>query len=578
MITKLTLRNFKCIREQTYEFTSFDLLVGRNNSGKSTILQALAIWQFCMDEFHRAERSGTTGTRVLLPDFTPLPLPEFNLLWHQRTDRKNVPITKDGKRMHSPELRHIEVHVEWTSAAGQRQQYLLRLRYESPQAVYALPDEGGWKRFRALDEAKQLPRLAYVPPFSGLEPVEEWRDIGPIRKQVGKAQPGSVLRNLLLRVLGPQQTNGMETLPGKLTSSPDWEELTRAVHRWFSVELHEPIYRPGATKIECEYRHGRKTYDVIAGGSGFHQALMLLAFLYAYKPTTILLDEPDAHLHVNLQREILDYFKDQAAKRGVQFLIATHAEEFARGVDAGQIVSLLCGVPTRPPATPPALAAMADVSNVDASQVLNSPFLLYVEGETDERILRAWATALGLDTVFDKLCIHAMGGGNKTQMREEADRHFSGVAQYVKDARRLMVFDYDSDKTAFHPEPDNPALFEWKRKNIENYLFVPEAWIQAATKGELFHDPAAQAITRFFKSENLSLPEGETWRTVGASIFKVLDGKKLLFESENSLFHRLRKCDTPVVLPREAVAAAMKPEEIHQDVHDFFAKLQRVVA
>lgn len=42
MITKLTLKNFKSVGEQVYEFSTFDLLVGRNNSGKSTVLQALA--------------------------------------------------------------------------------------------------------------------------------------------------------------------------------------------------------------------------------------------------------------------------------------------------------------------------------------------------------------------------------------------------------------------------------------------------------------------------------------------------------------------------------------------------------
>jgi len=46
MITKLVLKNFKSVATETYEFTDFDLLVGRNNSGKSTILQAMAIWQF----------------------------------------------------------------------------------------------------------------------------------------------------------------------------------------------------------------------------------------------------------------------------------------------------------------------------------------------------------------------------------------------------------------------------------------------------------------------------------------------------------------------------------------------------
>ena len=578
MITRLTLRNFKCIKDQTYDFTNFDLLVGRNNSGKSTVLQALAIWQFCIDEFHRADRGGTTGTRVLLPDFTALPLPEFNLLWHERTDRKNVPITKNGKRMYSPELLFIEIGVEWVTAANQHHQYLMRLRYESPQAVYALPDEGGWKRFRELDKENLLPRIAYVPPFSGLEPVEEWRDIGPIRKQVGKAQPGSVLRNLLLRVLGPQQTNGMETVPSTETDVPDWEELTQAIQRWFSVKLQKPVYRTGATKIECEYKHGRKAYDLIAGGSGFHQALTLLAFLYGYRPTTILLDEPDAHLHVNLQREIVDYFKVQAAKHRVQFLIATHAEEFAKGVDPSQILSLLSGVPTRPTATPPVLVAMSDVSNIEASQVLSSPFILYVEGETDERILRAWAMALGLEQVFEKFCFRAMRGGSKTQMKENADHHFSGIAQYVKDAQRVMVFDYDSDETAFHPGPENPALFEWKRKNIENYLLVPDAWARAATGGELFHEPARKGILDFFVAENLSLPSGASWRMAQANIFKVLDGKKLLFDELNSLFHRLRKCPSPVLLPREKVAAAMTPEEIHQDVHNLFDKLRKLVA
>ena len=73
MIHRLTLRNFKNIGEQTYDFTQFDLLVGRNNSGKSTVLQALAIWQFCVDEFHRSKRGGSKGIQVVLPNFTALP-------------------------------------------------------------------------------------------------------------------------------------------------------------------------------------------------------------------------------------------------------------------------------------------------------------------------------------------------------------------------------------------------------------------------------------------------------------------------------------------------------------------------
>lgn len=87
MIKRLTLRNFKNVGEQTYDFTQFDLLVGRNNSSKSTVLQALAIWQFCVDEFRRSNRVGDRGIQVVLPNFTALPVPEFNLLWKDKTDR-----------------------------------------------------------------------------------------------------------------------------------------------------------------------------------------------------------------------------------------------------------------------------------------------------------------------------------------------------------------------------------------------------------------------------------------------------------------------------------------------------------
>src|SRR6266568_977763 len=195
MITRLTLRNFKSVGEQTYDFTRFDLLVGRNNCGKSTLLQALAIWQYCVEEFHRSKRSGSKGIQVVLPNFTALPVPEFNLLWKDRTDRA-YPVENGKKKQ---EFILIEILVEWRTATGSTDEFGVELRYHSPQTIDAIPI-GGWSKFRSCEQQDALPKIAYVPPFSGLEPTEKWLDISPIRQQVGKGQPGSVLRNLLLRV------------------------------------------------------------------------------------------------------------------------------------------------------------------------------------------------------------------------------------------------------------------------------------------------------------------------------------------------------------------------------------------
>jgi len=584
MITKLTLRNFKSVGEQAYDFTQFDLLVGRNNSGKSTVLQALAIWQFCVDEFHRSKRGGSKGIQVVLPNFTALPVPEFNLLWKDRTDRAYPIVDDNGTKRKKQEFILIEIEVEWRRESGETDSFGVELRYHSPQTMYAIPAEG-WAKFRACEGQGDLPKIAYVPPFSGLEPTEKWLDISPIRQQVGKGQPGSVLRNLLLRVCSSPLLAARQEGGGKKRRPlpEDWQALANVVERWFSVKIHEPQYESAKdVYITVEYRQNGKDYDIIAGGSGFHQTLTLLAFLYGYQPTTILLDEPDAHLHVNLQREILDYFKLKSAERKTQFLIATHAEEFARGVDASQIISLLRQKPSRIQSTPEILRAMAEVSNEEITRLLASPCLLYVEGESDERILRAWAGCCGAQPAIDQLCFKVMGGGDKHRMKKQAKDHFDAVKQIIPDASCLMLFDYDSSDKAFHPPADNPTLFEWKRKNIENYLLVPSAWKRAALamlnldEGDLFAQPVTQFIDDFFVGENLMLPPRQRWRDITANIFSIVDGKRILFESGDALFQGM-KSKFAVNILRERVALSMAADEMHEDIHRFFAKLNAMI-
>lgn len=583
MITRLTLRNFKNVGEQTYDFTRFDLLVGRNNSGKSTVLQALAIWQYCVDEFHRSNRHGAKGIQVVLPNFTALPVPEFNLLWKDRTDRR-YPVIDGTKRQ---EFILIQIKVEWQIAPEQTEVFGVELRYHSPQTIYAIP-EGGWTKFRKLEIDNVLPKIAYVPPFSGLEPTEKWLDVAPIRQQAGKGQPGSVLRNLLLRVCpATDKIKVTERIDGdakgKYQLPAEWNELAKVIKQWFSVTILEPEYDSQKDVfITVDYRQNDKKFDIIAGGSGFHQILTLLAFLYGYKPTTILLDEPDAHLHVNLQREILDFFKQKSSERSIQFIIATHAEEFARGVDASQIVSLMSQQPTRIESTPEVLQAMSEVSNEEIVRLMASPYILYVEGESDERILRAWAAKCGAQDAVDKLCFKPMGGGNKKAMKESADEHYGALQQIIPTVSRLMLFDYDNSDNAFHPALDNQTLVEWKRKNIENYLLVPDAWKRAAlqqmecSEDNLFAQPVLNLIDQFFANENLTLPQGKSWQDITANIFSVVDGKRLLFEYDNSLFHQLRKGNPSLQLLREQVALSMTPDEIHDDVHRFMKKLLAV--
>ena len=569
MIRKVVLRNFKRFQEETFEFNPFDLIVGANNSGKSTVLQALAIWQYCVDQFSLERRTGKTGIQIVLPNFTALPVPEFNLLWKDRTDR-SYPKNDQGVAQKSAVYILIEIDVYWRDFDQKEKHFCVQLRYQTPQSVYAIP-KPGWAVFNELSKNEDFPHIVYVPPFSGIEPHEQWMDDGNVKQHVGKSQPGSVLRNLLLRVIDRNDNRG----------EADWKEISSVIHTWFNVDLQRPQYIKGiSTEIKVEYKVDGKLYDVIAGGSGFHQILTLLAFLYGYKGVnTILLDEPDAHLHNNLQRTIINFF----LSRDVQFLIATHSEEFIRDIDIQSIISIMSGSPKRVVSNVELINALSDVDNNDIIRTQESPFILYIEGEDDDRILSEWARILNKTNIYHRFYPYVLGGSNKQMMKDRSDVHFRALKQIVPNLKRVLLLDYDDENT-YHPSPDNQTLYEWKRKNIDNYLLVPTAWKKAVAEvlgdaeDSIFVTQYAEIIDQFFVGQNLTLPPGSTWRDVKAYIFSVLDGKKILFENDDALFRRIAGYDSSEIkINRQRIASVMRPDELHEDILDFFMLLEKVV-
>lgn len=299
----------------------------------------------------------------------------------------------------------------------------------------------------------------------------------------------------------------------------------------------------------------------------------LLAFLHGYSDiTTILLDEPDAHLHNNLQKKIVNYFID----KDKQFLIATHSEEFIRNVDMHSIISIMSGKPVAIDSTDKIIKALSEVDNNDVLRTQESPYILYVEGEDDDRILSAWANVIDKDSIYQKFYTYPLGGRSKQLMKECSDDHYTALKQIVPTLKRVVLLDYDNEDT-YHPDNNNPCLKEWKRKNIDNYLLVPEAWRRAVaiqlneSEDSLLLNPYYEIINEFFESQNLTLPRNANWRTVNANIFTIIDGKRILFSDQNSLFNQiLTASEGRLKMSRQNIALAMQKEEIHQDVYDFF--------
>jgi len=549
MITSVTIRNFKGIEDQTYEFERFDLLVGTNNSGKSTVLQALVIWQYCVEQQDRWEdlyggigttKEGEWSTPAIpfsQNDFNVFPLSKIDMLWFQKNSSTSLVIIvnlQKGNKKSTISAKISELDNNFYST----------LSWDFFYEDYHL----------SIDNPERLfPNLSFVPTFSSLEAKEEKRTEAAIRNQVGRSQAGSVLRNLLLRVA---------------ENAKHWQELSDIIQKWFGVSLLIPhINEEKDVYITCEYEQNGHKYDIIAGGSGFHQILILLAFIYHYKPTTILLDEPDAHLHVNLQSEILQHFKELET----QFIIATHSEAFINQAETNEIISLLGQKPHRIENKKTLLDAMRILNNSDALQVFEKKKILYLEGEDDERLLRGWESVLSLDIVR-KFHIVFMRGGSDTNMVRVSDEHFKAVQEIEPLAKRIILLDDDGKQGKNITSSETIAI--WNRRNIENYLLVESAWIRALGEG---NDEIKALIQAEFSKQRLQLQANETWQTVSANIFKNVNGKEILFEGEDALYHQIKTRNPSLNLNRSTIASTMLPEEIHQDVIDFFDKLKHLI-
>src|SRR5690606_30875081 len=90
MIKEIELIKFKRFNNNIIKLKTTDVtvLAGGNNSGKSTILHALAVWEFCRNylEFEKGKNSLTSsylgqGVGINYNDFSPINIPSLKYLW-----------------------------------------------------------------------------------------------------------------------------------------------------------------------------------------------------------------------------------------------------------------------------------------------------------------------------------------------------------------------------------------------------------------------------------------------------------------------------------------------------------------
>ena len=486
MLTKLTISNFKRFGEVEIELGSPVVFVGPNNSGKTSALQALALWDIGLKRWNerrsgRATPTKRPGVTVNRRDLVAIPVPNANLLWRElhvrdvsrvdgrpRTSNIRIGITVDG----------VREDRSWSCG--------LEFDYANEESFYCRPlrvSEGAAsERMPIPDEAGDT-TVAFLPPMSGLAATETRLDQGAVNVRIGEARTAEVLRNLCFRI--------HEDRPAQ------WSALVGQIDRLFGAELEPPRYVEERGEITMRYRERRVTLDLSSAGRGLQQTLLLLAYLYANPGAVLLLDEPDAHLEILRQRQIYRLIADTAHDSGGQIIAASHSEVLLNDAAEKDLVIAFVGRPHRLAAGDrgsQVLKALQEIGFEQYYQAEQTGWVLYLEGSTDLSILLALARRLGHESAIRALerpFVHYVANQPRA-----VRRHFHGLREAIPHLRAVALFDrFDAAPPDLHPV----AGLVWRRREIESYLCTRatlESYAASVTEadvpGPLFAGPEVE--------------------------------------------------------------------------------------
>lgn len=468
MITEVRIEYFKKFAAQEFKLGDHVVLAGPNNSGKSTLLQALAVWGLCLQRWVSERTSGQskasrrTGIPLSRKDFTSIPLREMNLLW---TDRDTAYGKEEKPGVEAGDHKLIGITVSGKERTREEWCLVLKLRYQSREQVYVnFMDVSGNPATEIPSSAKSL-QIVHIPPFSGIGAEETRYDRGYQNLLVGQGKPGDILRNLLWEVYQ--------------RSKEDWELLTNVIRQLFNCEIVEPNYTEADPFIVIEYRiaggRTRRNLDLASGGSGFHQVLTLLGFIYARPASVLLVDEPDAHEHVILQRQVYDSLRKVAKDRDCQLIVSTHSEVILEDTAPDQITSFY-GQPhplNIDSHRDQVREALRRLSSLDVLEVESGKNVLYLEDESDFKILSEFARIMGhpMRCFFDNPFVCFIHGHDI----REAKANLFALRAIRPNVKGVLLLDGDNRSLPDHEiGADQLIVLRWKRYEIENYLIHPK--------------------------------------------------------------------------------------------------------
>lgn len=451
-ITSIKFSNFKALSRYSVSLQSVNILVGPNNSGKSTVLSAFRVLEYAI----RTARS-KTASRV--------PTAEGLRAYGHKIQENNIPISLEN------------IHTDYSDSASTIE---FKLANENKLTLF-FPEDGGcilyWNTtgrpvITPSSFRKEFPINIQVIPVLG--PIEQEEVIvtdETVRRATGTPRASRHFRNYWHK--NPEEFSNFrhlieQTWPGMSIKKP---EITSALERRLVMFCSE----------------NRLDRELFWAGFGFQIWCQLLTHIARCDESDlIVIDEPEVYLHPDVQRQLLGILRDI----NPDILLATHSTEILSEADPSEILLIdktkssakrlrdIEGVQQ-------ALDYLGSIQNLTLTQLARTRKILFVEGANDYKIIRRFAKICGLSELSAGTGLTPFESGGFSSWERVHALSWGLKNTLGTDISIGAIYDHDYWCDEKIKETEEALTHELsfarihQRKEIENYLLIPSVLTRA---------------------------------------------------------------------------------------------------
>lgn len=449
MIKKLQLQNFRGFSDHTLEFKELNIIVGTNNAGKSTIVEALSIISTVSNRFRNLPMKNTPG-------------------WLNIGGRN---------RGFSPSLKDIDLNYDTMFHSYHEPPALLKVTFNNDirldvylggeNKVYGIFYNPSDQMFRNKSKLLDvdIPHIGILP------------QVGPVKVQEEILTP-EYIRSAMNSKIGFTHFRNQLHLYSRLFKK--FQELVSI--SWPGIIVLELI-KGGPSPKENLYLHIRNeefVAEISNMGHGLQMWLQTIWFLTKSEESNIvILDEPDVYMHADLQRKLIRILKNYFP----QIMITTHSIEIISEVEPENILVVdkyksKSVFTTNIPEVQSIINRTGSIQNIHLTKLWKSKKFIIVEGK-DLKYMKILQNKMfpnssePFDTV-PHMSIGGWGGWN----------YAVGSSFFVKNSFGESIINYCIFDKDYHTEKEiskriaegktkGVQVHIWSKKEVENYFIIP---------------------------------------------------------------------------------------------------------